>query len=129
MPIIGFSDKDMLRGKVITPDWYRVKIDEVGESASKDGNSTNYPVSATVICNASNGDEAFAGVPVEWNFNSKAIGFAVGFLQALGVEVEAGKRYQLEHAIGKELEVFIENDTYQGRLVNRVNHKYRALRA
>ena len=31
-----------------------------------------------------------------------------------------------DYTAGHEIDVFVENDTYQGRLVNRVNHKYRA---
>jgi hypothetical protein len=128
MPIIGFTDRDILRGKVITPGWYRVKIEGVGEAPSKDGGSTNYPVEATTLKNADDGSSDFTGVPLDWNFNSKAIGFATGFLAALGVDVKAGQRYDLANSAGKEIEVFVENDTYQGRLVNRVNHKYRPLR-
>jgi hypothetical protein len=128
MPIIGFTDRDILRGKVVTPGWFRVKIESVGESPSKDGGSTNYPVEGTIIKNADDGSTDFAGVPLDWNFNSKAIGFSVGFLAALGVDVKANQRYDLGNAAGKEIEVFVENDTYQGRLVNRVNHKYRPLR-
>jgi len=125
MPVITFAEKDLLRGKVVTPGWYRVRIDGIGEAPSKDGGSTNYPVEGTILINADNGDSEFAGVPLDWNFNSKAIGFAVGFLQAFGVDVKAGARFDLNAAMGKEIEVFVENDTYQGRLVNRVNHKYR----
>jgi len=128
MPMINFSAKDLLRGKVVEPAWYRVKIDSVGEAPSKDGGSTNYPVEATIIRNADNGNEGFKDAPLDWNFNSKAIGFAVGFLQAFGVEVKSGVRFDLANAAGKELDVFVENDTWQGRLVNRVNHKYRAPR-
>ena len=125
MPVISFSQRDLLRGKIITPAWYRVKIEGVTEKPSNDGGSTNYPVEGTVIRNADTGDEEFTGVPIDWNFNSKAIGFAVGFLEALGISTEAQKRYDLANAAGHEIDVFIENDTYQGRLVNRVNHKYR----
>jgi hypothetical protein len=128
MPMINFSAKDLLRGKVVEPAWYRVRIDSVGEAPSKDGGSTNYPVEATIIRNADNGNEEFKDAPLDWNFNSKAIGFAVGFLQAFGVEVKSGVRFDLANAAGKELDVFVENDTWQGRLVNRVNHKYRAMR-
>jgi len=66
---------------------------------------------------------------LDWNFNSKAIGFAVGFLQSFGVDVKAGTRFDLKSAEGREVDVFVENDTWQGRLVNRVNHKYRTPRA
>lgn len=128
MPIIGFDEKTLLRGKVIRPDWYRVHIDSVGEAASKDGGSTNYPVEGTIVANMSNPDDKeFVGVPLDWNFNSKAIGFAVGFLASLGVDVKAGTRYDLANAAGKDIGVFIENGEYQGRIVNRVNHKYKPI--
>lgn len=128
MPVVQFSDKDLLRGKVVEPAWYVMHIESVGEAPSKDGGSTNYPVEGVIIKNADNGNEEFKGVPIDWNFNSKAIGFAVGFLQAFGVDVKSGARFDLANAAGKQLEVFVENDTYQGRMVNRVNHKYRPLR-
>jgi hypothetical protein len=127
MPIIEFSDRDMNRGRVVEPAWYVMRIDSVGEALSKDGGSTNFPVEGTIVRNADNGNEDFAGVPVDWNFNSKAIGFARGFLESLGVEVASKKRYELSKAEGQMLEVFVENDTWQGRMVNRVNHKYRPL--
>lgn len=129
MPIITFSDRDLLRGKVLPPAWYRVRIESVTEKPSKDGGSTNYPVEGTVLLNADNGDKTYEGVPLDWNFNSKAIGFAVGFLTSLGHPPQAGQRFDLASSAGKELDVFVENDTYNGNLVNRVNHKYRAPKA
>lgn len=129
MPIVQFSDRDLLRGKVVEPAWYVVNIVSVGEAPSKDGGSTNYPVEGVIVKNADNGSEDFAGVPLDWNFNSKAIGFAVGFLAALGVDVKAGARFELANAAGKTMEVFVENGEWQGRIVNRVNHKYRVLRS
>lgn len=129
MPIIQFSEKDLLRGKLITPGWYRVMIDEVGEGLSKDQGSTNYPVEATVLFNGDTGDVEFKGVPLDWNFNSKAIGFAVGFLKVLGVDVKPGVRFDLAKAKGEAIDVFVENSDYQGRMINKVNHKYRPIRA
>ena len=128
MPIVTFSDRDLLRGKIITPGWYRVRIEAIGEAPAKDsgkGPSTNYPVEGTIQFNGDNGDITFANVPIEWNFNSKAQGFAVGFLQAFGVDVKPGVRFDLKSAEGKDIDVFIENATWDNRLVNRVNHKYR----
>jgi hypothetical protein len=128
MPRVKFSAKDMLRGKVVEPAWYVVHIDNVGEAPSKDGGSTNYPVEATIVCNADTRDTKFAGVPLEWNFNSKAIGFATGFLASFGVEVQEDKFYDLANATGRDLEVFVETGEWQGRMKNQVNHKYRPLR-
>jgi hypothetical protein len=132
MPVISFSQRDLMRGKIITPGWYRVKIEAVGESPAKTsekGPSTNYPVEATILFNGDTGETTFSGVPLDWNFNSKAIGFAVGFLQSFGVDVKAGTRFDLKSSEGLEIDVFVENDTWQGRLVNRVNHKYRAIKS
>lgn len=131
MPLVEFSSRDLLSGKVVDPAWYRMRINVVGEEAAKvseKGPSTNYPVDAEILFEGDTGDTKFTGVPVRWNFNSKAIGFAVGYLQALGVEVKAGERFELKASEGMELDVFVENDTYQNRLVNRVNHKYRPIR-
>lgn len=132
MPVITFSDRDLLRGKIITPGWYRVKILSVGEAPAKQsdkGPSTNYPVEGTILFNGDNGDNEFTGTPIDWNFNSKAIGFAVGFLESLGVEVKSGTRFDLRAAEGHDVDVFIENGEWQGRIVNRVNHKYRPIRS
>src|SRR4051794_31698642 len=110
-PVIQFSDRDLRRGTVITPGWYRVRIETVGEAPAKvsdKGPSTNYPVEGTVLFNADNGDKSLADTPLDWNFNSKAIGFAVGFLQAFGVEVKAGTRFDLKSAEGREVDVFVE---------------------
>jgi len=131
MPVITFSERDLLKGKIITPGWYRVRIDSVGETPAKvsdKGPSTNYPVEGTILFNGDNGSTEFKGSPLDWNFNSKAVGFAIGYLQAFGVDVKAGTRFDLKSSEGKEVDVFVENDTWQNRLVNRVNHKYRAIK-
>lgn len=125
MPQVTFSARDLLRGKVVTPAWYRMKIEAVGEEPSSKGDSTNYPVEGTILKDADTGSEEFAGIPIQWNFNSKAMGFARGFLESLGVNLEADKRYELANAAGEIIDVYVENDTWQGRTVNRVNHKYR----
>jgi len=126
--MIQFSDKDLMRGKVVDPAWYVMDIVSVGEAPSKDGGSTNYPVEGIIVRNADTGGEEFKGMIIEWNFNSKAIGFAAGLLQALGADVKSGERYKLEMAAGRQVEVFVENGEWQGRIVNRVNHKYRPVR-
>ena len=111
MPVVQFSDRDLLQGTIVEPAWYVMQINEIGEAPSKDGGSTNYPVEGVIIRNADTGDDKFAAVPITWNFNSKAIGFAVGFLKAFGVDVKSNERFELASAAGKQLEVFVENDT------------------
>src|SRR5215467_13674401 len=101
MPIVGFEEKDFLRGKIVQPAWYVVEINEVGEKPSANGESTNYPVEGTIIKNADDGTGDFAGVPIYWNFNSKAKGFMIGFFESLGASLEPGKRVELNSAVGR----------------------------
>ena len=42
--LIEFSNEDILRGKLVEPAWYRLKIGEIKTSMSKAGDSTNYAV-------------------------------------------------------------------------------------
>lgn len=126
MPIISITQKDILRGKLVDPGWYRVKIEDIGEKTSKSGDSQNFPVEATILFNSETKSEEFKGVPLNWNFNEKAMGFAVGFLNALDVAVPPdGGRFELSAAIGKVIDVTVVRGEYEGRPVNRVEHKYR----
>jgi hypothetical protein len=134
MPIIEFDESDYLRNKIVVPGWYVVLVERVGQKPSKGDNpdtTTIWPIEGKIIKNAENGSTEFEGVPTPagWNFNDnpRAKGFIIGFMKSLGVEGEP-KRIELAAAEGKMLEVFIENDTYEGRVVNRINHKYRPLR-
>lgn len=125
MPIVSFSQKDLLRSKLVEPGWYLLHIDDISEKPSKDGGSTNYPVEATIVQNDDTGDKEFAGVPADWNFNSKALGFAVGFLAALGVEVKPEQRIELSAAKGKRIAAFIKRGEYNNQPRNEVTHQYR----
>ena len=124
-PIVSFGEEEFLRGKIVAPAWYLMRIDEVTEKPSKAGDSTNYVIEGIILKNAQDDSTDYAGVPITWMFNSKAMGFMIGFLQSLGVDVKPGMRIELAAAQGKELQVYVENKTFEGRLLNAVNHKYK----
>lgn len=126
IPIV-YSDRDLARGILLTPGWYRVRIEDVNTKRSKDNKSDNYVMEGTVICNADDGTTDFAGALLTWNFNSKAPGFSQGLFKAL-LQVDklvAGERYELEGTKGKEVDIFVENGEWNGNIVNRINHRYR----
>lgn len=130
MPMVEFSESDLLRNKIVSPGWYRLELGIVGEwSPSKDQQSNNCLIEAVIMFAADSGDKEFTGVPVTIQFNDKikARGFIEGFLRALGVEVKPG-RFNLDAAAGQQIDAFIENETYEGRVRNRINHKYRQVR-
>lgn len=120
MPIIELSNRDINRSKIVTPAWYRIRIDSITESTSSKGDSTNYRVEGTILHNADNGDKEFAEVPTPyWNYNSKAMGFVVPLLRALGEEPVAG-RIELRNAEGKEIDAFIGNQLVDGIMRNQL---------
>jgi hypothetical protein len=116
MALLNITPEDILRSKTITPGWYRVKVKRVGEKPAKTDGSTTYPVEMIVLS-----DGEFQGVPIQQVFSEKAPGFAVKFIEACGKEVKReGGQYELTAAVDKELDVFIDNSLYQGRLTNNV---------
>lgn len=137
MPIVQYSRKDLLRDKIVNPAWYLVLIETIGEwTDSRDGKSQNMIVEGVIVKNAETGATDFADVPIggmgSWNFNTKAMGFSKGLVNAvanqLGLnpdEITPETRIEFKHLEGKYVEVFIENDTYEGRIKNKVQHKYR----
>lgn len=125
---LEFTREDLLRGEIVEPGWYTIEIKSYEEGPTKDTLSFNRILNAVVVCNAGNGDVQFAGVPIKLNFNSKTPGFAVGYLAALGISAEEGKRYDLEKTVGETVDAFIANRTWQDRLVNDVKHQYRTVK-
>lgn len=128
--IFQLSKKDVMGGKVYEPAWYRVRIDDFNSGPSKnlEKPSTNFTYQGTILQNADTGDKTYAEHPITWMFNSRALGFTKGFLMALGVaegDITAESRFDFKSGLGKEIDIYIENDLYEGRSVNRVNHKYR----
>lgn len=131
MALIEITATDLLRDKIVDPAWYRLKINSTGEwTPTKAGDSNNCIVECTIKFNGDTGDKEFEGVPVSIQFNDKpgARSFIMGYLRALGVEVQAG-RIDLSAADNQEIDAYVENETYEGRTRNRINHKYRAPRA
>jgi hypothetical protein len=132
MAIFTFSDSDLLRNKIVEPAWYTLDIQAHRDwTPTKDGQSNNCHYECVIVKNSDNGDESFTGVPIELQFNDKprAAGFIEAFLRGLGVDIVSKARYDGNSAVGKKIDAFIENDTYNGRLINRCNHKYRQVRS
>lgn len=132
MAIFEFSPEDMLRNKIVEPAWYVLDIHAHRDwTPTKDGQSNNCHYETVIVKNADTGSDDFTGVPIELQFNDKpkAKGFIEAFLRGLNVDVASKQRYDGNAAVGKQIEAFIENDQYNGRLINRCNHKYRVVRS
>lgn len=128
--IIEFTESDVNQSKIITPGWYRVRIDDVTDKISNDGASTNSWIKGTVLFNADNGSKEFEGVPTPylWLINSKGAFSAVGLYAALGIVAGPGVRVNTEALKGKEVDANITNEVYKGVVQNKISGQYRTPR-
>lgn len=123
-----FSEAEGLRNKIVDPAWYVLNILEHRPwSPSKMGDSNNCYFDCVIVKNADTGSTEYAGVPIELMFNDKpkAQGFREVFMRALGVDWKYNTEYNMASAVGKQVEAFIENNEWNGRITNKCQHKYR----
>ena len=119
---------DLQASTVVEPAWYKVVIEDVIDKPTNSGTGTNSWFKGKVICNADNGDKKFEGVPTPflWMISSNApMVFSIPLWRSIGVEMEAGKRYDTQAFKGRTLEAFIGNELYQGVMQNKMEGKYR----
>ena len=109
------SKEDLLRSKIVQPGWYTANIKAVTQKAAKTDGSTNTVVSFVIK------GGAFDGVPLDRVFSEKSPGFAENFVTAIqGRKPKAeGEDFDFDRAVGKDIRVYVTNDKYAGRLVNR----------
>jgi hypothetical protein len=135
MPLVNITKAGLLRNQLIEPGWYVALIQRVGKTAAKGDNPDTtevYPVDGVIVRNADTGSTRYAGVPTPyWSFNNnpRAETFIIDFLKALAdnQDITEGLK-ELSAAEGRQIEVFIKNEEFQGRLINRLDHKYRPVR-
>lgn len=107
--------EDQLRSKTVQPGWYPCVVKEVEQKAAKTDGSTNTNVTFVIT------GGPFDGVPVMRVFSEKAPGFAISFIQAIiGRPIKPeGEDFDFDAAKGKKINVYIVNEMYQNRPVNR----------
>lgn len=126
---VQFTQDDINRSKIVSPAFYRVRINSIASKAAKTGGGTNLWLEGVILKNADNGSEEFAGVPTPylWMFSSKDIGKMIPLLQAVEptFTVDPTARIPLDTLQGQELEVFIGNGTWNNQVTNVITNQYR----
>lgn len=114
--------EDMLRSKIVDPGWYKAKVSNVTQEPSNAGDSTNTWIHFTILGGPPQKDKSnIVDTPVRRCFSEKAPGFIVPFLIACGANVtEDGGDFDLEHARGKEMMIYIKTGMYEGKPQNNV---------
>lgn len=127
---VPLSNRDFLAGKIVEPAYYDVVIEEVEESLSKAGDSTNFVLKGSIEKNADTGSVDFAGVPIpRWAFNTKAQGFVIPLFESIGQPLKVGDIPNYHALKGVRARLWIGNDEYEGRPVNSLGKvpKYRPI--
>ena len=120
-----WAQDDINLTEVMPVDWYWVEIIGFEKKISSKGDSDNYILSGKVISNEA-GKTDFAGRRTPWwSFNTKMMGFSRGLWESLGVKISAGVKTDWNALVGKKVLVFIDQDMYQGSMVNRMTNKYK----
>lgn len=109
---------DLLRSKVVSPGWYPLLVRSVEKGEAKTDGSMK--VSVVFIVQK---DGPFKDVPIPHTFSEKAPGFAVAFIESANkkkIDGEKGGTFDLAQAQGRMVWGYVRNDTYQNRLINKV---------
>lgn len=120
--MFGINEADIKKSRQVTQGFYPVLINNAYETQAKTDGSKLIVFEGTI-----QGGE-FDGVPLLWQFSEKAPGFAIPFFKALGAPIgepgsdfEKGGQFDEKKAIGKTIKVFVKNELYQGRMLNKAD--------
>lgn len=117
MTMINIGAEDVLRSKIMKPEWYEAVVKEcrVEENKAKDAN--NYVTEFLIA------QEPYKGVPITVWFSEKAPGFMIPFIIALGGKIdEKGGQFDPSKFANKPIRVHVVNDNYMGRLTNKIDN-------
>jgi hypothetical protein len=113
MAILKISKQDVLRQLPVEPGWYQGTVKQIVLKTSKDKQSMNFETTVTLDPD---------GRDSTTNFNTKAIGMAIPFLEAcLGEKIpQDDVEFDTDKLVGKRLNVKMDNETYEGRIMSRM---------
>lgn len=114
MPIIKVSSIDLKQNALLEPAWYPAKIVKFEVAPNKDKDALNYIPTV----------ELPGGKQIEhFGFSSKKPGMLEPVMLAIGMKISREESYDIntDDFVGKHIKVHIFNDTYQGRLSNKID--------
>lgn len=116
--MVTFSKEDILRSKIVKPEWYESVIKDVVTEQNKNKDADNY-VTTFVI----QGGE-FDGVPITVWFSEKAPGMMIPCVEAVagGKKVEPGQQLDPEKLKTKKVQIHVINGLYNNRMQNQIDN-------
>jgi hypothetical protein len=116
---LAISKSDAKRSTLVDPGWYKARIGEIEmKKGSKDKTANVFHIPLTITTPGK-----FVDVPLMYWVSEKAPGMAIPMLRAVGVQIGddfEGSEFNLEVLQGKDVEVAITNELFDGALKNSV---------
>lgn len=113
---LTITKADLLKNQASTPGWYKGRVKSIKLDKAKTGNSYNF---VTVFEIEENGKEI-----TNW-FNTQAIGAIAPLVESItGAPIDPSSDFEIDTdvLVGEKLQVHIINDTYQGRIVDKIDN-------
>lgn len=118
---INVNLDDVQEDQPLTPDWYPVRVVGAEVKNAKDGESQYIALDMEITAGDAEGRHVFDNLSLK----ERALFKLKKFMKAAGIPWEPDG-FNTEDMYGAELEVYVDNEEYQGELRNRVQ-KYRAI--
>jgi hypothetical protein len=122
MAKLTITPEDLKARLVLDANWYPVAINTVVEEINKKGDANNVIIDMTVLHSGDEDKDKFEQCTLRRYFSEKAPGMAINFIVACGgsINEDEGGEFELESAVGKQIEAYVKPRQYEGRMVNDV---------
>lgn len=111
MARVTFTIDDILKSKLVTPGWYKIKVKSHEQQQAGTDGSDLYVYELEI----NQPGTPFHGVLIRHQLSEKAIGMGIEFFESCGYEIKAGIALETDKVVGKECECYIQRGEYKGR--------------
>lgn len=127
--IVQIRKADLMKNQPITPGWYKGKVVKIGKTEAS-GDRIDQPIEVNFEDPLLRQDDRTLEHTF-YNALTKGIGFVVSFAAAIkrmpvktiADQLESGAAFDFdfEKCLGEDIQFKVINDTYQGRIVNKID--------
>ena len=114
MAKVTFTNEDILRAKLVPPNFYPLVVKSFSEEQAGTDGSALYVYDIRIEIGP------YAGVPIRYQISEKAEGMGIEFFEACGNEVKAGIPFEYDKQVGKKMDGFVQRGEFKGRPKNEI---------
>lgn len=117
MPLVAITPEDVLKAKIVKPDWYEAVILKCETVLNKNKDADNYVTDFKLV-----GGE-FDGVVITVYFSEKAVAFMIPLFEAIAKKKidPKGAELDTDKLKDKRVQVHVINGTFNNRVQNNID--------